>query len=283
MSVEALSWAINAPLGGTPKLVLIGLANHASADFDEARPSVATLARYAHVDRRTVQRALRKLEEDGWIQATGTYLLQGRHDRAVTVYRLRGEASFDYGERGVISVPHVHDATPPVISDGAALVPPEPSLTQGIELRSFEEPSTPALSRASGSHSKANSTALDPNSTAGRTFEILRDLARRRHLDPPRPDGIAKVCAEFPDRDVVAVAKDLEFWLEYGNGARKQRVALTATLRSFLKRAPLFSAVMSPDDEERRWREAARRDEERLRRQLAEQGLDYDEEAARCR
>lgn len=62
MSVESMSIALHhSRAAGTAKLVLLGIANH---DGDGgAWPSVATLSRYANVDERNVQRALRKLED----------------------------------------------------------------------------------------------------------------------------------------------------------------------------------------------------------------------------
>lgn len=64
MSVEAMSLVLNhSTASGTAKLVLIGIANH---DGDGGSwPSLATLARYANVDERTVRRALRSLEAIG--------------------------------------------------------------------------------------------------------------------------------------------------------------------------------------------------------------------------
>jgi len=67
MSVEALSWALNQPVGDpTAKLILIGLANHADREGRNAWPSVETLAEYAGCSVRTVHRHLRVLAEDGW-------------------------------------------------------------------------------------------------------------------------------------------------------------------------------------------------------------------------
>lgn len=62
MSIEAMSIALHhSRASGTAKLVLIGIANH---DGDGGSwPSVRTLARYAGVDRRNVQRAIDKLAE----------------------------------------------------------------------------------------------------------------------------------------------------------------------------------------------------------------------------
>ena len=61
MSVESISIALHhSRATGAAKLVLIGIANH---DGDGgAWPSVATLSRYAGVDRSNVQRAVKKLE-----------------------------------------------------------------------------------------------------------------------------------------------------------------------------------------------------------------------------
>lgn len=61
MSVEALATALHhSRATGTAKLVLIGIANH---DGDGGSwPSIATLAKYAGVDPRNVQAALKKLE-----------------------------------------------------------------------------------------------------------------------------------------------------------------------------------------------------------------------------
>jgi hypothetical protein len=61
MSVEALAIVLHHSRSrGTAKVVLVGIANH---DGDGgAWPSVSTLARYANVDARTVQRAVEQLE-----------------------------------------------------------------------------------------------------------------------------------------------------------------------------------------------------------------------------
>lgn len=61
MSLESMSIAFHhSRAKGTAKVVLLGIANH---DGDGgAWPSVATLARYANVDHRNVQRAVEQLE-----------------------------------------------------------------------------------------------------------------------------------------------------------------------------------------------------------------------------
>lgn len=67
MSVEALAIALHhSRAKGSAKLVLIGIANHQGDGG--AWPSVYTLGKYAHVDRRNVQRALGELEKLGEIR-----------------------------------------------------------------------------------------------------------------------------------------------------------------------------------------------------------------------
>lgn len=68
MSSEALSWALEQPLGGAKKIVLLGIANHADRFGRNAWPSVDTLAMYAHVDPRSVTRAIAALEREGYVQ-----------------------------------------------------------------------------------------------------------------------------------------------------------------------------------------------------------------------
>lgn len=125
MSIEALNWALAAPVSGTAKVILLGLANHAGADFGDARPSVSTLARYAHCSRRTVQRYLRSLEDNGWIVRDGAHAVDGRADRTVTVWRLTGRQDDAPLHNGV--TPEAHGVTLEV-ARGDIAVSPEPSM-----------------------------------------------------------------------------------------------------------------------------------------------------------
>lgn len=67
MSVESIATALHhSRASGTAKVVLLGIANH---DGDGgAWPTIATLAKYANVDRRSVQRSIEKLESLGEIR-----------------------------------------------------------------------------------------------------------------------------------------------------------------------------------------------------------------------
>ncbi|ROP37418.1 helix-turn-helix domain-containing protein [Saccharothrix texasensis] len=70
MSLEAITWALNrAPIprdrrdASSLAVVLLGLANHADPFGRNAFPAVSTLVRYTRLSERSVQYALRSLEE----------------------------------------------------------------------------------------------------------------------------------------------------------------------------------------------------------------------------
>lgn len=66
MSFSAVAKAVEAPLSGNLKLVFILMANYAD-EKDRCYPSQATLARQAGVSEKTIQRAIEKLEEIGFV------------------------------------------------------------------------------------------------------------------------------------------------------------------------------------------------------------------------
>ena len=91
MSVEAISWALNpAPVpcdrsgkrNPACKAVLVGLANHAGPDGNEAFPSVRTLVRYTDLSERTVRTALDRLEAGGIIRPCDPAIVAAKIKRA---------------------------------------------------------------------------------------------------------------------------------------------------------------------------------------------------------
>lgn len=129
MSVESISKVLNSKTGVSPlaKMVLLGIANH---DGDGgAWPSVATLARYAEVSTRSVQRALADLEQAGLIER---HLNQGGTARSRDHSRPNLYVITLSGGDTVVTPPGDTPVTPPVTQ-----VSPEPSLNASVE------PSTP--------------------------------------------------------------------------------------------------------------------------------------------
>jgi len=68
ISVQAISWVLEESKStGSSRLVLISIANHASVDGDSCWPAVRTISREARISERSVQYALRELEQIGEI------------------------------------------------------------------------------------------------------------------------------------------------------------------------------------------------------------------------
>ncbi|UYP20879.1 helix-turn-helix domain-containing protein [Rhodococcus sp. Z13] len=102
MSIEAITWVLERaeipsptppgmPSAPALTVVLIGLANHASRHGRSAYPSVRTLARYARMSERQVQRCLAALAELGLISRGDQQRVAAtipREDRRPTCYDL---------------------------------------------------------------------------------------------------------------------------------------------------------------------------------------------------
>jgi hypothetical protein len=125
MSVEAFSWALTVPIGGNAKVILLGLANHAHPDGTESYPALDTLAKYAHCDRSTARRNVRKLLAEGWI------VEDGHGPRGQVKYRLpvaeRGGGNLTPRQSGREVAPGARGGGTSA-RGGVAPVPPEPSI-----------------------------------------------------------------------------------------------------------------------------------------------------------
>lgn len=98
MSVQAISWVLeNSPTKNGSRLVLLSIANHAN-DHGEAWPSMATMAREANLDEKTVKRLISGLVKEGHLgrKVNGAPDARIPGDRRPNLYRLVG---FDGGHR----------------------------------------------------------------------------------------------------------------------------------------------------------------------------------------
>lgn len=148
MSVEAMAVVLHhSQSSGTAKIVLLGIANH---DGDGgAWPAIDTLAKYARVDRRNVQRALERLVALGEIKIVrnggGDHRMADSHRPNLYHVTLRCPADCDrttqHRTRGrvidLFSEPlqtGAAAAPPGDVSDtlGVAVAPPKPSLNPTI-------------------------------------------------------------------------------------------------------------------------------------------------------
>lgn len=192
MSVEAITWALRVPIGGTAKVVLIGLANHAHPDGSNAYPAVDTLAEYACCDRRSVQRNLRKLEAEGWIAEDGA------SRQGTKCYQLalgggilpRAASASQGGGTGV--------------AEGAALASPEPS----------REPSRTGKEE----RAKAAAAALPEDfpeelrEHARRVYAVLKVVAEQHNAREVKPLALGQTIMARPRKPLVKAARDFAAW-----------------------------------------------------------------------
>jgi len=104
MSIQAMVWVLDhSEAGGSSRLVLLVIANHAHGDGTRAYPSVATVAAECRMSGRQIQRILHQLVEEGHLEVTGVSPLQ------TNVYRVAGMTP----ERGDEMSPPVGDTESP--------------------------------------------------------------------------------------------------------------------------------------------------------------------------
>jgi hypothetical protein len=225
MSVEAFGRALTAPIGGNPKVILLGLANHAHPDGTNAFPSIERLAGYAHCDRRTAQRNVRKLEDDGWIEREGVGPMG----------QTRWRILFSKWEGGgkVPRAASVDEGGGTDDAKGAAPVPPEPSL----------EPST-TVKRGERARAKADEVPDDfPESLrphARIVFPLLRDVAVQHNARPVTARAVALTIMGNPGRRFVSEAHAFAAWAQSPPRPIKDVVG---SYRTWLKRAEVFAGV----------------------------------------
>lgn len=136
MSFEAVSWALEAPVSGTQKVVLIGIASHADKFGDNAWPSIETLAGYAYVDARSVQRAIGDLIKAGFVTKLvneGGNRQTASHMRP-NLYRLNMEKTPVKHPLTPASPPDTSVTTPLTPASPLPLTPasPEPSIEPSL-------------------------------------------------------------------------------------------------------------------------------------------------------
>jgi hypothetical protein len=201
VSVEAISLVLNHSRSeGTARLVLIGIANH---DGDGGSwPAIATLARYANVSERSVQRALRTLVELAEVEIHrndgGTHKTRNdqRPNRYVITVR-RGDGGVAPSDRDGVTPPAPRGDT--AVADGVTPLSPEPSYEPS------REPSTPHSPPAQPV-SSAQLTALEEE-FAGFWKLYPRHVAkadalkayRRARKDTPVETIAAGLRAQLPD------------------------------------------------------------------------------------
>jgi hypothetical protein len=240
VSIEAMVWAINAPVGGNEKVVLIGLANHARPDGRGAWPSVPLLARYAHASPSTVQRALRGLESRGFAINRGLHGPPGRQTNAydLSMDPLYGEQA-DPGQNDRGADPGQNDRGSKDATPGVAGVTGEPSYNQGSA-----SPRPHARKRAQSARAAADKLPdgypdeLRPH--AEQAHRVLTDIAEQWNAREVTLRGVGLAIMGNQNRRFVQEAFALASWAQAPPRPIKDVVG---TYRTWLGKAERIAGV----------------------------------------
>lgn len=237
MSIRAVGWVLDeSPVQEARNLlVLIALADRCN-EQDEAYPSVGDLARRGRMSDRSVQRALRELEDGGHIVKVGT------HPRGMTVWRLimgpgrRGKTEKPEPEGGVSLTPLdsvAGDKLTPggdraTSPGGVTAVSPEPSVEPS------SEPYSPGTTSA-GVRASARDSGLQTHDGEGEEAddvalaEYVRGVLQRgvdsltttEQVRPPSRQAVLKALREHPvdPFDAKTIAADVRAIVQAQNRA----------------------------------------------------------------
>lgn len=196
MSVEAFARALYAPLSGNRKVLLLGLANHAAPDGSNAYPAVATLAAYACVDERTVQRNLRTMQDEGFIADEGNGTRGQR----------RWRVCFEKWEGGKVPPPASEaDGVASGAAGGGIAAPPEPSIEPSKRTGDADR-ARPAVDTVPDEFPDE----LRPHARI--VLKLLREVATQHGARRVTPLAVGRVIMARPHKPLVKSAHDFAAW-----------------------------------------------------------------------
>lgn len=226
MSVKATDRAWESPASGTDLLVLLALADFAGGQddpYDFAYPAVSTLMSMTKLSRRTVQMALRRLEDDGVIRQTGVHNWGG--GKATNQYRIEGGAS---------GAPRASEDT-----KGAHPGAPNPSI----------DPPNPNRAGAKAKAAEAAQAVPDgfPDELrphAREVFKILRGIAEQHGAREVTPRAVGLVVMSHRNHALVKEAYALASWCADRNGIKD----VVARYRTWLGNASAMAGIERLDE-----------------------------------
>jgi Helix-turn-helix domain len=218
MSVKVMSLVFDRyPRGGGERLLALALADHAHDDGTRIFPSVSTLSRKSFQSERTVQRQLRKMEQDGWLIRVSDFG-SGRGnctEYCINPDWLKGDnlSPFMNGEKG--DIPDIKGDIA-VSQKGDIAVSPDSPLT-------IKEPSDArAIPREASIPEKPN---VQP---------IVWDSANKNFTNISEQQMITWEQA-FPKLDIDGELTRIELW--YANNPKKRKRNLQRFIANWLARA----------------------------------------------
>lgn len=205
----------------TARFVLVLLAKYADRG-GHCWPSQELLARLAGVTDRTVRRSIEELGKAG--------LVRVRRTEASNHYTLLLPDTDDRSDRAQ----SVTDDRSGSVTDDRLITPKANKGPGRVESKG-------GLGESEGEGGAETLTDAGYPEVVKKALPAvarkLDALVQPGRVQAPSRESLAKAMVDFPDRDFVAVAGDLAYWLTYGNGRSRKKVNLANTWRNFLRRA----------------------------------------------
>lgn len=193
MSVEAMTWAFQVPLKPCPKSVLVALANRADED-GYCWPGIEDLELRTGWGRRSIQRALVMLEQDGYVEIHSRFSTHGAQKS--NLYRLAIPGKSLQSDQFPPEARHIHKRAG----------------VQHLEKGDSPSPGGCLIDARGVSDRRRGGVSVSPKSSSESSFEQSLE-------SPPKPPT-GGVCAE---RLLIADEEFERFWAAYPSKVGKKK------------------------------------------------------------
>jgi AraC-like DNA-binding protein len=221
MSVEAITWALGAETeSATDKAVLLVVANYAD-EWGRCWPALQTIAAQARCSRSTAQRALKRMEEMGFLSRTD----RRRKDGSFTSDEL---ALHLQNKPGVKLTSGQSDRRSNTESPGVNLTPLttfEPTTTFEGSLRSPSNGTVRVARAAKPPASKPSKAKTDRGSRLPENWA------------PRQAEADMAAAAGFSPAEITACADGMRDWAASATGSNARKHDWDAAFRNWLRRA----------------------------------------------
>jgi hypothetical protein len=243
--VKPVDWALSVEGLTAPKqLLLVALAWITDEDGVTFKGQETVAARLAH-DPRWVREHLRGLAEAGLVTRLRRHRLNGSRTTDLLVLNMPREQPIDLtAYSGIVGEPEPGDREPtggnppqglPAGSRRPTGGNPPPPRTPSENTPSREEEQSAQAREPDAFPDELPSELHDAALAAGKILKATA-LKRGQKREVTRA-AVGHAVLTFPDRDHVKVARELEFWLLHGKGARRSCRDIAARYRRFLDTA----------------------------------------------
>lgn len=233
---EFQRWAYSVKTGSPArKSVLMVLATMADANTGRCEPKQATLAEACEMSERSVRSHLKAMEDAGLIARRHQQRLDGSRRSDEFLMHAPWVTEWPDGEK----IQPAESAAGPS-GNGASIHPEADGQSNRQPVAAQERPKGTTIRTRQDERVRNDAFPDDlPESMHDAAIEVGKvlkrtALARGQKREVTRA-AVGHALVTFPDRPHLKVARDVEYWLMHGRGARKPCADIVARFRQFLE------------------------------------------------